>query len=140
MNSNPLRPALCMVILAAAILCGCQSHPQPSADSADFGFRDQGIYEALRAEPVPIPEATPYDADTAKRGADLDGFNRGWEYVITGTFLRGSVSAPAELSRELRPAWEAGWDSGLKRGIERYSAERRKSADRPPGAAPETSP
>src|SRR5512142_131008 len=53
-------------------LLGCESSPQPKPLAFD-PFHEKAIYAALKGEPVPLPQTTPYDGEARNREAFNEG-------------------------------------------------------------------
>lgn len=59
------------------------------------------------SETVPYPRSTPFDADTARREAFLDGFRSGYRSVATGDFYSQEM-LPSSFREARRLGFEAG--------------------------------
>jgi hypothetical protein len=127
---RPLFP----IIVAAFGLVGCESSPPPKPVAFD-PFREKAIYAALKSEPVPLPQSTPYDSDVRQREAFNEGFRTGWDRAISGALAHGTFGTPTNPPRDLREAWSAGWKSGTKVGSERWFTESQQEALGQPGGS-----
>lgn len=123
-------------------LLGCESSPPPKRVSFD-PLNEKAIYAALKSEPVPFPQTTPYDGNTRQREAFNAGFRSAWHRAISGALLHGTFGTPTDLANDLREAWIAGWKSGAKVGGDRWLAEskrQRETAGQPDGSANRSQP
>ena len=77
-------------------------------------------YHALRSEPVPLPESTPFDDDATKRGLYLTGFKRGWDEGLQRWMnTSGPLPAEATASWSLKRAYGRGRSDGFSQGMNR---------------------
>lgn len=113
------------IAMALTFLTGCASSHKP-VPGAPRSLRENDIYAALRTEPIPLPDETPYDDDERQRTLFGDGFRSGWDWAISGALLHGTSAGPAGLTPDMMNAWWAGWDRGTTRGSERWLKESQK--------------
>ena len=135
---RPLFP----ILVATIGLVGCESSP-PEKQAASDTFHENEIYAALKSEPVPLPQSTPYDGDVRQREAFNEGFRSGWDRAISGALLHGTFGTPTDLPKDLREPWSAGWKSGTKVGSDRWFAESRRRQEtlgQPGGSANRSQP
>ncbi len=121
---RPLFP----IMVAAIGLVGCESSPLQRAVASDT-FHEKAICAALKSEPVPLPQNTPYDGDARQREAFNEGFRSGWGRAISGALLHGTFGTPPDLSKDLQEPWSAGWKSGAKVGSDRWFVESKRQQE-----------
>ena len=135
---RPLFP----IMVAAIGLVGCRSGA-PQKPVASDTFHEKAIYAALKIEPVPLPQSTPYDGDARQREAFNEGFRSGWDRAISGALLHGTFGTPTDLPKVLQEPWKAGWKSGTTVGSDRWIAESKRQREmlgQPDGAANRSQP
>lgn len=131
-----MRIAQYILILAVVLaLDGCSLGRSPDMPGV-LDEMEQAIHETLKKDWVPLPATTPYDCVTVQRRSYIDGFRAGWKHAISGALLHsGLVSAPNEVTKDLRKVWWEGWYAGAQKGADRWMAELRdRRVSRKPGS------
>ena len=124
--------ALATFLITIMGMVSCKSNGPTQSGVPTDSLWEQKIQAVLKNVPPPLPESTPYDRDTRQREVFDAGFRAGWNCGISGSFLHGTYGTPMELAKEardIRTAWSAGWDAGLKMGADRWLRELKRPRD-----------
>jgi hypothetical protein len=109
-----------VIFFAALLLVGCQTRKQQTAVVQPFpqDKRLVAIYDELKKVAIPLPQTTPFDDNSRRRGSYLAGFREGWDFAISGRILYGTQIAPAGMESDLFSAWQDGACEGRRYGSE----------------------
>ena len=116
-----------LILIAATVgLAACRTETQQTAAMQPLpkDKRLTAVYKKLKAEPVPTPNVTPFDADIRLCSWSRAGFTHGYYLAASDLILKPSqIIPPAGIPSDCLPAWEVGAQEGARTGQARVLAK-----------------